>query len=192
MAAPPMHVERTADPAVLRWVCHLRRSMAVPPDRGSPLGALLASGRLADVRCDGGDLLITVGPGGWDADLLEATNHATRQALELHHDTADTAVERAADRAGGRPPAPTLHDVQATIDRAVGAVAREHGGRIEVVELAGDVVVVDLHDACAGCRGAERTLVETAERAVVAEHPGLSRVRARAGATRAVRFIRRR
>jgi NFU1 iron-sulfur cluster scaffold homolog, mitochondrial len=191
MAAHPLHVERTADPTVLRWVCHLRHPMTTPLERGSPLGDLIDSGRLADVSADGGDLLVTVGVGGWSQHLIRETNDAVRAELEVHVQRhVDPRVETVGDSSTRSRP-PTMTDVQSTIDRAVGAVASEHGGRIEVVELAGDVVVVDLHDACAGCPGAERTLVEVAERAVVTEFPGLSRVRARAGATRAVRFVRR-
>ena len=170
-----MHVERTADQAVLRWVCHLRRPVGSSPDLGSPRGELLSSGELADVRWDGGDLLVTVGAEAWSPQLLRMTDDAVRQELELH--------DEAVDRVDLRSRAPTLAAVQAAIDRAVGAVASEHGGRIEVVELAGDVVVVDLHDACAGCPGAERTLLDVAERAVATEFGELSRVRARAGAT---------
>jgi len=187
VAAHPMHVERTDDPRVLRWVCHLTRPVGTRPDPDTPLGALLAAGRIVAVRVDHGDLLVTSGPEGWTRTLVEATNDAVRQAVETARDETDR------DGASPHPGSPpTLDAVQRSIDRAVGALASEHGGRIEVVELADDVVVVDLHDACAGCPGAERTLIEVAERVVVEEFAALSRVRARAGATRSVRWIPRR
>jgi Fe-S cluster biogenesis protein NfuA len=185
-----MHVERTDDPTVLRWVCHLTRPFRLPPDPDSALGALLATGRIAAIDADRGDLIVASGPDGWSRDLVATTNDAVRRTLE----TLDDETER--DDCGGASPPPgtppTIEAVRRAIDRAVGAVASEHGGRIEVVELADDVVVVDLHGACAGCPGAERTLIEVAERVVVDEFPELSRVRARAGATRSVRFIPRR
>jgi hypothetical protein len=65
LPAGATHVERTDDPAVLRWVCHRDDLTASPdgprvPPAASPLGELVADGRLAGVSLAGGDLLVRV------------------------------------------------------------------------------------------------------------------------------------
>jgi hypothetical protein len=71
------HVERTDDPAVLRWVCH-RDDLAASPDgprvppAGSPLGELVADGRVAGISLDGRDLLVrAAAPAEWTEMVAE-------------------------------------------------------------------------------------------------------------------------
>jgi hypothetical protein len=61
--ADATHVERTDDPTVLRWVLHRDDLTASPdgprvPPPASPLGELVAEGRVVDVTLLGGDLLV--------------------------------------------------------------------------------------------------------------------------------------
>ena len=72
------HVERTDDPAVMRWVCHRADLDAsadghrVPP-HGSPLGDLVDQGLLAGVELRGGDVLLQVpDAGAWPALVAQA------------------------------------------------------------------------------------------------------------------------
>jgi hypothetical protein len=71
------HVERTDDPAVLRWVCH-RDDLAASPDgprvppTASPLGELVTGGRVAGVSLAGGDLLVrAAAPAAWTEMVAE-------------------------------------------------------------------------------------------------------------------------
>jgi hypothetical protein len=85
------HVERTDDPAVLRWVCH-RDDLADSPDgprvapAGSPLGELVADGRLAGVSLAGGDLLVRVAAGVEWPELVAEVHE--RVAAELGAESA--------------------------------------------------------------------------------------------------------
>lgn len=73
------HVERTDDPAVMRWVCHRADLDAsadghrVPP-HGSPLGDLVDQGLLAGVELRGGDVLLR-SPEAQDWPLLVTRAH---------------------------------------------------------------------------------------------------------------------
>lgn len=76
--ATATHVERTDDPAVLRWVCH-REDLGASPDGertppdGSDLARLVADGRLVKVELRGGNLLLRAAePAGWDKLAAEA------------------------------------------------------------------------------------------------------------------------
>lgn len=86
LLAAATHVERTDDPAVLRWVCH-RHDLADSPDgprvppAGSPLGQLVAGGRLAGVSLAGGDLLVRVAAGVEWPELVAEVHE--RVAAEL-------------------------------------------------------------------------------------------------------------
>jgi hypothetical protein len=89
--ATATHVERTDDPAVLRWVCH-RDDLAASPDgprvapAGSPLGELVADGHLAGVSLAGGDLLVRVAAGVEWPELVAEVHE--RVAAELGSESA--------------------------------------------------------------------------------------------------------
>lgn len=76
--ATATHVERTDDPAVLRWVCHRDDLSASPdgertPPDGSGLARLVADGRLIGVELRGGDLLLRAAePADWGGLAAEA------------------------------------------------------------------------------------------------------------------------
>ena len=82
-----VHVERTADPAEMKWVMHWPELRAAPDGRRVPsptsaLGALLGRGLVRGVRVGAGDLLVRAD----DWSTLTATVHeavvADRQRAE--------------------------------------------------------------------------------------------------------------
>jgi hypothetical protein len=103
--ATATHVERTDDPAVLRWVCHREDLSAspdgerIPPD-GSALARLVAEGRLVGVELRGGDLLLRAAePADWGGLAVEA-----QEAVfgELGSDALWLLEEPTADRPASR------------------------------------------------------------------------------------------
>lgn len=79
LLATATHIERTEDPAVMRWVCHRADLDAaadgrrVPPT-GSPMGHLVEAGLLTGVELHGGDLLLRA-PQPEDWSMLAARAH---------------------------------------------------------------------------------------------------------------------
>ncbi len=144
-----VHVERTEDPSVLRWVTH-DVTFVASASVDDPLGAMIVAGDIDDVRTLDGDVFIEC-RAGWTPQKTAAVHRALLTELE-----------------GACEAVPTIDAVQRVIDAAVGALASEHGGRIEVVDVDIDsgVVEVSLHGACHGCAGAESTLTDGAARAV--------------------------
>lgn len=81
-----LHVERTAEPSVLRWVCHRPDLDAtpVPPER-STLTDLQRTGSLSFVVVTNGDLLVGFPDAGLIADksVLDAVDRAVVDALDM-------------------------------------------------------------------------------------------------------------
>ena len=170
-----MHVERTDDPAVMRWVCHddaLAASSTgrrvVPDD--SPLGWLVADGSLVDVTVRGGDVLVRAGsPDSWStlAPVVQ-----DRLALELvaKDGVADhwlLSVDATGDTT------PSVDDVQHVVDRSAGAITATHGGAMTVVAVEGSTVRLQAQGACDGCRQSDDTALAIIAPAVRAEFPQL-------------------
>lgn len=184
MTAPGIHVERTGDPAVMRWVCHRvdlgSPGLRCPPSTDkSALAVLHHRNEIVDVRTIDGDLLVTA-PRAASWSSLAARVHdaivtelAMRTNLAPWLTEAPTTLSHAMSKAMA---SPTIDEVQAVVDQAAGAVAASHGGRIEVAAVNDTSVHVVMHGACHGCSGANTTLNELVRRAVTGRWPHLTTV----------------
>lgn len=156
IAAPVVHVERTDDPAVLRWVCHhpalatVGTATCVPPAT-SPLGALLADGRVDEITVEAGDLLVRVADAGLWHELAPLVHDAVVAELRAG---ATVLAESSRPR---EPETPSIEAAQTIVDRAVGVLAASHGGMVEVAEVGSTSVVLRMHGACRGCRSGNTT-----------------------------------
>lgn len=148
------HVERTDDPAVMRWVC---TSPSIGGDglRVAPSGVLAGLGLVAEAGA-----LVVHGPADWAAVDAEVRAALAERAEWLC--------------AGGSPAGPSLAAVQRVVAEGVRALTEAHGGGIEVVAVVGDTVQVRLTGACHGCRFTDETLRRMAEPAVRRRYPGLT------------------
>lgn len=178
-----IHVERTDDPAVLRWVPHHRLldeassgGRRVP--EGSALGGLVHDGSIVDVSVRDGTVLVRAGaPQEWrqlaprvqaaliaeldGLDALKASRQAAHWLLESFP---------VADRP------PSVAELQQIVDRAAGSVMAGHGGAITVAAIDGDTVRLTAGGACTGCRRSDDTLFGLIEPAVRDASPGINRV----------------
>jgi len=73
-------------------------------------------------------------------------------------------------------PAPTWDDpvaqkVQDVLDHEVNPGVAGHGGSVSLVQVAGDVAVIQLHGGCQGCGAADITLKQGIERMIKAAVP---------------------
>ena len=154
VAAVVCHVERTDDPAVMRWVCTSPPIGADGPRR-APSGALAG----LELVADAGALLVS-GPADWAVVDAEVRAALAERAEWLC--------------AGGSPAGPSLAAVQRLVADAVRSLTESHGGGIEVVALEGGTVQVRLTGACHGCRFTDETLRRLAEPVVHRRYPGLT------------------
>jgi Fe-S cluster biogenesis protein NfuA len=172
MAVTAVHVERTADPCVVRWVTHDTElasnpagSRSVPAD--AALAPLLSSGSVDDVAVSGGDVLVRFAAPAAIARSIAAVHAAVVADLERRADWLFAAIPG--------PPAepPSIQMLQHTVDAAVGHLLDAHGGRIEVIDLVDGRVRVRLHGECRGCAGVDSTLHVAVRAAVLAGHAGV-------------------
>ena len=185
MTAPEIHVERTGDPTVMRWVCH-RVDLGSPGIRcpsntdESALAGLHHRNEIVGIRTIDGDLLVSApDTSSWsslaarvhDAIVAELTRPTGPANLAPWLTAAPTTLSHAMSDAMATP---TIAEVQAVVDQAAGAVAASHGGRIEVVAVNDTSVHVIMHGACHGCSGANTTLNELVRRAVTGRWPHLT------------------
>jgi Fe-S cluster biogenesis protein NfuA len=151
----PIHAIATSNTQQLRWV--------VPPDSLPPegtvrrapgrLGALVARGVIDGLAVRGTDVLITLRPGVSWRDLGDDVRDALTEALR---DPAGWQVE------------PSSADTTAELDEVatsllagpIGALAKAHGGSIELVSVTGSQVVVRMSGACAGCPASGTTIYQ--------------------------------
>ncbi|MBK9179987.1 MAG: NifU family protein [Acidimicrobiales bacterium] len=166
-------MERTADQAVLRWVCHDHAVAASPggrrrPDPGSPMGALVDAGSLAEVWVSAGAL---------HARFVEE-RPASAVVRVVHEAVVDALATNAAwlTEATGPVPGIGLATVQETVDRAAAAVFDAHGGRLEVVHLDDGVLRLRPHGSCRGCRLTAGTIDSLVAPAVRRAHPDIHRI----------------
>jgi len=153
----PMHATATANPQQLCWV--------VPPDRLPPRGAVRqAPGRLGGLLEGGVIEDLTVRPAGIVITLAGAHSwrergDGVRTALgEALADPAGWRVERSSDST-----AELAGLVRELLAGPIGALARSHGGTIELVSVNGLDVTVRMSGACGGCAGAGVTLHDKLE-----------------------------
>lgn len=154
----PMHATATTHPQQLRWVVPIDR---LPPSgivRQAPgrLGALLDGGVIEDLEVRTADILITLGA----ADSWRERGDDIREALgEALQDPAGWRVDRSP---GPRAELATV--VQELLAGPIGALARSHGGSIELVSVAGLTVTVRMSGACRGCSASGTTLHDKLQR----------------------------
>jgi Fe-S cluster biogenesis protein NfuA len=154
----PVHATATADPRQLRWV--------VPPEQLPPIGTVChAPGRLGgwldrgvieELVVRGSDVLITLS--------------AAHRWRELGDEIRDALGDALADPAGWQVQTPADGTTQLTevatdlLAGPIGALARSHGGSIELVSVADGQVTVRMSGACDGCPAATATLHDRLQR----------------------------
>ncbi len=174
-----IHVERTADPAVLRWVVHHPRLDAAPtgrrlvPDR-SALGELVANGSIVSVSVRHGAVLVTGSdPAMWKALAPMVQAAVLRELDEIDRTTTHWLVEAIHPDPG--PPA-SIAELQYVVDRAAGTVLAGHGGAMSVVAFDGNTVRLRSAGACTGCNQSNDTVVGLISPALRAEFPEVTSV----------------
>lgn len=176
-----IHVERTTDPAVLRWIPHHRLlddspsgSRRIPPD--TPLGHLAGEGSVADVTVRGGAVLIRVAtPHEWPqlAPRVQAALLDELDALDGSPDGTARWLLEATDP-NGMPP--SIAEVQRVVDTAAGSVMALHGGAMRVAAIDGDTVHLRTHGACNGCRQSDDTTIGLISPALREAYPAITSV----------------
>jgi NFU1 iron-sulfur cluster scaffold homolog, mitochondrial len=154
-----LHVERTGDPEILRWVGHHPQmldatpGLRVPtPNDTSPLAQLMHRGSITEVFANQGDLLIRRGVNEqWNVLAVVLREAIAQEFTALPLWLCVPAVGRTASL-------PDLVLVQEVVTEAAGALAQSHGGSIEVVSIAPTTITVQMHGACNGCSGTDATL----------------------------------
>ncbi len=157
----PIHATATADPQQLRWVIAADRLPPAGTVRRAPcrLGALLDSGVIDEMvirtALGKGELLITLSAGNsWRElgdDVREALCDALLDPAGWQVDAFDNTSQLAAIAAE-------------LLAGPIGALAKSHGGSIELVSVVGHNVNVRLSGACHGCPAASSTLHDTLQR----------------------------
>lgn len=172
--AVAVHVERTSDPRVMRWVTHDPRLAATPDGRRCPslisaLGRLHVGGVINSVTIVGSDLLVGIDDAQRWTEVVGAVHAAVVDDLATGGAWWDEPV--------GGIDEPTRVDVQRVIDDTAGDVMALHGGWIEVVAVVDRVVEVRMHGACHGCAGSADTLQRIAWSAIARAFPELVEIR---------------
>ena len=157
----PIHATATADPQKLRWVIAADRLPASGIVRQAPgrLGTLVDAGVIDEmvIRTGSGqgEVLITLGPGNnWREvgdDVREALIDALPDTAGWRIDASDNTAELAAIAAE-------------LVAGPIGALAKSHGGSIELVSVVGHTVTVRMLGACHGCSAASSTLHDNLQR----------------------------
>ncbi len=153
----PIHATATADPQQLRWVTAADRLPAAGIVRHAPgrLGALVDAGVIDEIVIRTGEVLITLSAG--------------RSWREFGDDVRDALIDALLDPAGWRIDASdTTAELAAIAEELlagrIGALAKSHGGSIELVSVAGQTVTVRMLGACHGCSAASSTLHDNLQR----------------------------
>ncbi|MGB5757575.1 MAG: NifU family protein [Acidimicrobiales bacterium] len=163
-----IHVERTPEPAVLRWVCHHPALDSATPGRRQPegegpLGALIAQGSITEIVAGGGDVRVRAAtPDGWPtlAPRVQAALLAELDALDR---TPGHWLTEPVEHAGL---VPSISDVQRIVDRAAGTVMAGHGGAMIVTAVDHTTVSLRSEGACDGCRQSSDTILGLIEPAI--------------------------
>jgi Fe-S cluster biogenesis protein NfuA len=171
--ARPIHVERTDDPAVLRWVLHHPVVVAAPVGRrtippGSPLGRLLANGSITEVVIRRGDALIRVDdPATWTTLASTVQSAILRELNDLDATEGHWILDAERIEAASL----SVDEIQRLVDRAAGPVMTAHGGHMIVAGVAGSTVHLRAEGACHGCVQSDDTLIGLIVPAVQAADP---------------------
>ena len=172
---PLMHVERTDDPDVARWVVHDDRLRQIEPfgaDRDdtddSPLAAHVFENVAEVCAIEVGHLRVDVRKtprGDWQT-LAPRVQAILREAFEAGIPLTTRGSARAS----------RATEVADAIDDAIGAIVAAHRGAIEVVHVGADCVTVRLHGACSGCPGARSTVEHALDSELRRRFPELRKV----------------
>jgi Fe-S cluster biogenesis protein NfuA len=180
-----MHVERTDDPDVMRWVVHHPALRLAPPGvrpiaDDSRFGPLVDGGSVVEVAMSEGDVLVRAADHDQWRDLAPLVQEALAEALdELDRlapggPTSHWLLAAEPARTGSR--SPSMADVQRIVDRAAGAVLGAHGGSMTVVAVEAPVVRLRAGGACHGCAYSNETLLGRIEPAILSAFPTLVEV----------------
>ncbi len=176
--ARPIHVERTDDPAVLRWVLHHPMVVAAPVGRriippGSPLGQLLADDSITEVVIRHGDALIRIDdPRQW-ATLAPIVQSAILQELDDLDATNDHWI---LDTEASEAVSLSIEEIQRIVDRAAGPVMTAHGGHMIVAGVDRSTVHLRADGACDGCVQSDDTLLGLISPAIRAADPTIGQI----------------
>ncbi len=175
---PVVHIERTPDPAVLRWVVHepalgAHVGRRAEPPVGSVMGALLAEGRLVDVIVPADAVEVSAA----DADDWAAL-------VGMVNDELVAELGRRAEWLLSRGPStlivdriPSVAEVQKVVAVAAGPITAMHGGSIEVIAVDSTSVTLRMSGACHGCSLTGDTIGRTVAPALKRAFPALVDVR---------------
>lgn len=170
-----VHVERTDDPAVLRWVCTSPSLADVPNGpRSLPWQQLPGLSQVAEmVVADDGILVRLRDAGDWPR-VVHCVHDSVVAALQQRADWLFDPIEPVAPWASVVSlPVVTIEEVQRLVDVAAGAITGAHGGGIAVTGIDGETVRLRLSGACHGCRFTDDTVTRVVEPAVRRVFPKL-------------------
>jgi len=169
--APSVHVERTVDPCVVRWVCSAPSLTDVVAGRRQPpwqgLGNLAAVTEVAVVESS---IVVRVPTADDWQQLLGPVNDALIEALRSRAEWLFEPTDPQRSDVG----ALTLDEVQRIVDSAAGPITGAHGGTITVVGLDDNVVTLHMSGACHGCRFTDDTVQRFVAPALRRLHPKLT------------------
>lgn len=173
-----VHIERTPDPAVLRWVVH-EPALGSPvarraePPVGSVLGALLAEGRLVEVVVAAGAVEVSAADADDWAALVGMVNDELVAELGRRVEwlLSPASSAQIVDRA------PSVAEVQKVVAAAAGPITAMHGGSIEVIAVDSTSVTLKMAGACHGCSFTGDTIGRTVAPALKRAFPALVDVR---------------
>lgn len=174
----PLHVERTTEPGVLRWVCHHPALASATPGRRQPphdcpLGALVAEGSISEIIAAGGDVSVrAVAPDDWPT-LAPRVQAALLAELDTLDRTSSHWLTESVDHTL---PAPSISEIQQIVDRAAGTVLAGHGGAMVVISVDHTTVSLRSEGACDGCRQAPHTIIGLIEPAIRSAYPQIVEV----------------
>jgi Fe-S cluster biogenesis protein NfuA len=166
----PLHPQ--ADPARperVRWIVPAGAVPVTGPVLAAPqaLAGLLAEGVLTAVVVEPAAVATDLAPGHrW-------TDDGPRVRTALHAALAEPDGWVTRSEGDGGSDGLLRHSVRRLLDGPVGAVARSHGGHIELVDVRDGQVLVRLTGACRGCPAARYTLRHRLEAELRRHHPQL-------------------
>jgi len=174
-----IHVERTADPAVLSWVAHDPRLDAAPPGRrqvpaDSALGRLVSDGSIIAISVRHATVRVTSSDPALWPELAPVVQAAVLSDLDqMDQATTHWLIDAIHPDTG---PAASIAELQHVVDRAAGTVTASHGGAMNVVSVDGDTVHLSSSGTCTGCHQSDHMVIGLITPALRAEFPGVTSV----------------
>ncbi len=170
-AVPEVHVERTADPRVVRWVCSAPSLTDVVAGRRQPPWQADSSlAAVTEVAVVDGSIVVRLPAAGDWQQLLGPVNDALITALRTRAHWLFVPIDPQRSDVG----ALTIDDVQRIVDSAAGPITGAHGGTITVVSLDDKTVTLQMSGACHGCRFTDDTVQRVVAPALRRLHPSLT------------------